>query len=162
MQALSMKIRLLAVSFVLLAALDIRDSAAEETAASVPLEQPKAPSPDHYGASFRMGFNINASFKNSGAYNGQGHLVPIPGQGLQYQAGNPNGDANGNRTYEDGYIWRDSSGNTLGYSRYWGYDNASQYNPANGTIVMHSSSSPGVDSSGRDGDPALGFEIGYQ
>jgi len=162
MEALSMKIKLLALSFVSFAAIAIGNSAAEEPAASAPVEEPRALSPDHYGASFRLGFNINASFKNSGAYNGQGHLVPVPGQGLQYQNGNPNGDANGNRTYEDGYIWRDSSGNTLGYSRYWGYDSASQYNPANGTIAMHSSSSPGVDSSGRNGDPALGFEISYQ
>jgi len=65
-----------------------------------------------------MGFNISADFKNLGAFTPQGHLVPIPGK-VRYRSRHPNGDAVGNRPYEDGYVWVDSSGNALGYSRYW-------------------------------------------
>ena len=158
-----MKKRLLTLCLIASAAFPARHSAGQETPAAISLESPKAPSPDHYSASFRLGFNINATFKNSGSFGPQGHLVPIPGLGSPLQPGNPNGDANGNRTYEDGYIWRDSSGNAFGYSRYWGYDNAEvQYNSSKGTIVMHSSSSSGVKSTGGDDDPTLGFETGYQ
>src|SRR5437773_9492153 len=84
--------------------------------------EPSTQSPDRYSASLRMGFNITADFKNLGSFPAQGHLVPIPGQGLVLEPSSPNGDAAGNLTYEDGYVWKDSSGNALGYSRYWGYD----------------------------------------
>src|SRR5215470_6177896 len=107
---------------------------AQDAPAADRLEEPATKSPDRYNLSFRMGFNIKADFKNIGALTPQGHLVPITGQGDVPQAANPNGDAIGNRTYEDGYVWVDSSGNSLGYSRYWGYDNIGQYNPAAGTI----------------------------
>src|SRR5438876_3569793 len=118
-------------------------------------------SPDRYSLSLRMGLNIKADFKNLGSFPAQGHLVPIPGQGDVLQAANPYGDAIGNRTYENGFVWVDSSGNAMGYSRYWGYDSSSQYNPGNGTITMNSSSSPGTSSKDRDGDPQLGFEVTY-
>ena len=134
---------------------------AQDTPAADRLEDPATKSPDRYSLSFRMGFNIKADFKNIGALSPQGHLVPITGQGNVAQPANPNGDAIGNRTYEDGYVWVDSSGNALGYSRYWGYDSASQYNPAAGTITMHSSSSPGTSSNNRDGDPQMGLEFTY-
>src|SRR6266481_10134808 len=83
------------------------------------LTSPPEKSPDRYNLSFRMGFNITADFKNLGAFSPLGHLVPIPGQGAVSQPASPNGDAVGNRTYEDGYVWVDSSGNALGFSRYW-------------------------------------------
>jgi len=134
---------------------------AEDAALADRLTPPPEKSPDRYNLGFRMGFNITADFKNLGAFTPEGHLVPIPGQGSVSQPASPNGDAVGNRTYEDGYVWVDSSGNALGYSRYWGYDSSSQYNPAAGTILMHSSSSPGTSSNNRDGDPQMGFEFTY-
>src|SRR6266404_2716647 len=150
-----------AALLVCLAALPISQAHAEDTASADLLTPPVTKSPDRYNLSFRMGFNITADFKNIGAFSPQGHLVPISGQGSVGQPASPNGDAVGNRTYQDGYVWVDSSGNALGYSRYWGYDNSSQYNAAAGTISMHSSSSPGTDSKDREGDPQMGFEFTY-
>jgi formylglycine-generating enzyme len=37
--------------------------------------------------------------------------------------------------YDDGYVLVDSTGNAGGYTRYWGYDNASQI--VNGLLVLH-------------------------
>jgi hypothetical protein len=144
-----------------LAASPIGQAQAEDTASADLLTPPVTKSPDRYNLSFRMGFNITADFKNIGAFSPQGHLVPIPGQGAVSQPANPNGDAVGNRTYQDGYVWVDSSGNALGYSRYWGYDNLSQVNLRAGTISMHTSSSPGTDSNDRAGDPQMGLEFTY-
>ena len=133
-------------------------------AAASALQLPEEKSPDRYGLSFRMGFNITTSFKNVGNLAPTGHLVPRPEAGLtlQEQAGNPDGDAFGNRTYEDGYVWRDNTGNALGFTHYWGYDSKPlQYNSTLGTIEMHSSSSPGVNSNDQEDDPQLGLEFTY-
>src|ERR1041385_487862 len=51
----------------------------------VNLDPPETKSPDHYGLAFRLGFNIHADFLHSGAFAPQGHVVPIPGRGLQAQ-----------------------------------------------------------------------------
>lgn len=153
--------RILAQLLIWLAMPAAWQSSAQDAAPAEQLVAPPAKSPDRFNLSLRMGFNITADFKNAGSIAPQGHLVPIPGQGSVQEPANPNGDSIGNRTYQDGYVWVDSSGNALGYSRYWGYDNSSQYNPATGTILMHSSSSPGTSSNGRDGDPQMGFEFSY-
>src|SRR5882672_3916430 len=150
-----------ALLLVWLATAPVWQAKAEDATPADRLTPPPGKSPDRYSLGFRMGFNITADFKNLGAFTPQGHLVPIPGQGSVAQPGNPNGDAVGNRTYQDGYVWVDSSGNALGYSRYWGYDNLSQVNLRAGTISMHTSSSPGTDSNDRSGDPQLGLEFTY-
>src|SRR5207249_1071189 len=97
-------------------------ASAQDSSMASKLEGPEIRSPDRYGLSFRLGFNISADFSHSGSFLPQGHLVPIPGRGNQLQPANPDGDAIGDRTYEDGFIWKDSSGNAFGYTRYWGYD----------------------------------------
>jgi hypothetical protein len=137
---------------------------AQDAATDSALQLPEKKSPDRYGLSFRMGFNITTSFKNAGSVPPPGHLVPQPGAGmtLQSQPGNPDGDQFGNRTYEDGYVWVDNTGNAMDFTHYWGYDNkALQFNPSAGTIDMHSSSSPGVNSNNRSDDPQLGLEFTY-
>jgi hypothetical protein len=121
------------------------------------LDQPPTEEKNHFRAAYRMAFNINASFKNIGSIASPGHIVP--GQGLQL--GNP-GPATGggvNRTYEDGYNWVDSTGNSMGYTRYWGYDSSSQL--VGNSIVMHSTTSSGASSPNRSDDPSPGFELTY-
>ena len=153
--------RILAQLLISLAVPAAWQSVAQDAPPADQLTAPPAKSPDRFNLSLRLGFNITADFKNVGNIAPQGHLVPIPGQGSVPQPASPGGDSIGNRTYEDGYVWVDNSGNALGYSRYWGYDNASQHNDPNGTITMHSASSPGTHSNDREGDPQLGFEFSY-
>src|SRR5262245_56405568 len=92
-------------------------SSAQDAPMTAQLEPPPTRSVDHYGMGFRMGFNIKADFTHSGSFSPQGHVVPIPGRGLELQPANPDGNATGDRTYEDGYVWKDSSGNAFGFSR---------------------------------------------
>ncbi|HEY3760508.1 MAG TPA: hypothetical protein VGN23_02060 [Verrucomicrobiae bacterium] len=96
--------------------------------------------------SFRYGLNIKASIKGVG-----NDFTPgaVPG------------------VYSDGYVLTDSTGNALGYSSYWGYDNASQNNeagsPAN-TITFHDPTATGIPSeiSGGGGhNPNIGAELTY-
>src|ERR1035437_8149694 len=60
----------------------------------------------------RFGMNFKADFQNN--------VNPGPEAGAA------------NHTYNDGYVLVDSSGNAGGLTWNWGYQNASQYNPAGG------------------------------
>ena len=95
------------------------------------------------------GFNISADFKESGKF-------VISG----------NNAAAG--VYDDGYVLVDQTGNAGGYTSFWGYDNASQYNPAGvtthgpGTLAMHNSSSyTTAGSASENGEPFPGFDMVY-
>jgi hypothetical protein len=100
---------------------------------------------NRFGASFRTPFNLKVDFEQVGAY--------APPTGLRLT---PDGDP---FNYDDGYVLVDSTGNLMGYTRYWGYDSASQL-PGDGTLLMHSSSSSGA-TLGGDEDQPLGFELTY-
>ncbi len=66
--------------------------------------------------------------------------------------------------YDDGYVREDQTGNAGGYTSFWGYNNASQYNAAAGTLDMHSITSfttTGNGSSQQDGGPFPGFDMAY-
>jgi len=92
----------------------------------------------------QFGLNLNAHFN----YQGNGN------------AGSP-GPATGggqNRTYQDGFVKVDSSGDAGGQTWNWGYQNSSQVTP-NG-IVMHSSSAT-VGSSEDNGNPQHGFDLAF-
>lgn len=108
-----------------------------------------AESRNRLDASLRMVFNVNTHFKNVGAFSsGNTRLTP-------------DGDA---FNYDDGYVLTDSTGNQMGYTRYWGYDNDSgAFNqlPGDGTILMHRNSSTGASSSGKRDEPELGLELTY-
>ena len=54
-------------------------------------------------------------------------------------AGNPGqpGVPGQNHFYDDGYVRVDETGNTSGLTSYWGYADASQYDPATGQLVYH-------------------------
>lgn len=64
--------------------------------------------------------------------------------------------------YDDGYVRVDDTGNAQGYTSYWGYENASQYDSGSQTLLMHSSSSFSADGGGKlESDISVGFELAY-
>jgi hypothetical protein len=99
----------------------------------------------HFRIGAMVGMNISANFTEKGTFG-------IPNKNL----------ANG--IYDDGYVRPDSSGNAFGQTSNWGYNNASQYNPANGgTIAMHSITSYATAGSNtrEDAAPFPGFDMAY-
>lgn len=103
-------------------------------------------SPNQFTGSFRMGFNVKTSFENVGAF------TSAPSQTT------PAGDA---FNYDDGYVLTDSSGNQMGYTRYWGYTSPGQL-PGNGTLLMHRSTSAGSTVGGEVEEPLPGFELTFR
>lgn len=116
------------------------------SSATAQLELPPAASPNRFGASFRMAFNVTVDFENVGAFASPAGLRTTP-DGAPFN-------------YDDGYVLTDSTGNLLGYTRYWGYDSASQV-PGDGTIVMHTTSSTGSSVAAPNENPYLGLEVTY-
>lgn len=97
----------------------------------------------HFRVGALVGLNINANFNMKGQFN-----------------------ASGNKTsgvYDDGYVHADKAGSTDGYTSYWGYDKASQYDAATHTLTMHSASTFAPTSSGAasEGGVFPGFEMAY-
>ena len=127
-----------------------------ETSTPIPLDSPPADSPNRFGLAWRMSFNIQVGFKNSGAF--AARTDPGPAIGSAYD-----------RSYDDGFNRVDTTGNNhgTGYANttwYWGYDNESQIIPSTSNpqgVVMHSSSSAGAATRSRDDDSAPGFEFSY-
>ena len=110
-------------------------------------DAPESRSHNRFGLSYRMGFNVPVSFKHLGGY-----------PALSTPRHTPDGDL---YNYDNGYALVDSSGNAMGYTRYWGYDQASQVS-ANNTITMQRSSSAAKASSNDHYDvPMSGFELTY-
>jgi hypothetical protein len=111
------------------------------------IEPPVSDSLNHFGVSYRMGFNISARFKNLGGFDPQS---------------NPRAATSGtDHTYDDGHNMVDSSGNAGNSTWFWGYDSASQL-PGNDMIVMSSSSSPATGKSKeQEEDPQHGIEFTY-
>src|ERR1035437_8830196 len=99
---------------------------------------------NHFGLDFRMGFNIQAKFTGAGVL-----AAPPP----------PSAGPAVNRTYSDGFVNVDSSGNAGNLTWNWGYQHASQVSGY--TLLMHAASvSSGASDSSSD-DPNLGFEVSY-
>ena len=108
-----------------------------------PLEKASVNSTNRLSLSLRYGLNISAKFRGIGSAGGAGH-------------------------YSDGYVLTDSTGNFLGYTSNWGYDNSSQYSqlgnvnqPAN-SFSYHSPvpAKSGAPASGN-GDSTPGVELTY-
>ncbi len=122
-------------------------SALTNTTAPLNLDPPPALLRNRLGLSYRMGFNAPVTFKNVAP-------VPAPGVARYTLDGQP-------YNYDNGYVWEDASGNAMGYTRYWGYDNANQVSP-DGTILMQRSMSveSGYQADPSD-DPMSGVELTY-
>lgn len=96
----------------------------------------------HFRIGAMVGLNISANFSEKGLFNISG-----------------NNAANG--IYDDGYVHPDQSGDPK-YTSYWGYNKSSQYDAANQTLTMHSTTSYSmVGSSKDDGGPSPGFDMAY-
>ena len=102
--------------------------------------------------SLRFGLNIHAKFSGIG-----GGL--LPGSTAGNGRFTPNGDP---YNYDDGYVLTDTTGNFLGFTSYWGYDNASQYNQGANTFAFHNTTTTGIPTTTSGGDnPYLGLELTY-
>jgi hypothetical protein len=96
------------------------------------------------------GFNIKGSFELGGQF---------PISGTDPGATGVNGV---NHVYDDGYVRVDDTGNAQGYSGYWGYENASQYDPgAQRMLFRHSTSFTGQGTGSAENDFTLGAELAY-
>lgn len=117
------------------------------SALNLNLDPPAAPSPNRFSLSYRMGFNAPVSFRD---------VAPIPAPSVAQDT------LDGSLyNYNNGYVLTDSSGNAMGYTRYWGYDNASQVS-GNGTVVMQKSLSVETASVSDPSDnPMSGVELTY-
>lgn len=107
------------------------------------------------GISYRAAFNISANFTGLGGFtslNTPGIPGPTPTIG---------GPGTVVRTYDDGFIGVDVSGNAGGTTTYWGYNNSAAQ-VVGGNVLMHNSSSPATASSGGvRNDPQSGIELSY-
>lgn len=105
------------------------------------------------GVSYRAGFNISASFSGLGGYTSPNN-PGAPGQ----ITGDPGTVV---RTYDDGFIGIDISGNAGGRTTYWGYDSDWRQTVGD-TVQMHNSSSPATARTGSVDDGAQhGIELNY-
>ena len=98
----------------------------------------------HFRIGALVGMNISANFSRSGS------AFSISG----------NNPASG--IFDDGYVRTDQTGNAGGYTSYWGYNNASQYNAANNTLTMHATTAFSASGSANaDGGAFPGFDMAY-
>lgn len=98
-----------------------------------------------------LGFNIEADF----TFGGSGITAGNP-------AG-PTGVPGVNHFYEDGSVLVDATGNAQGYTSYFSYNDAAQYNAGAQRLTYHSTAAytaAAAKDSASD-DPHLGFEVSY-
>jgi hypothetical protein len=109
----------------------------------VRLEEPKE-NPNRFSVSGTAVWNVKADFSrfNPGSNRGPG---PAAG-GVDH-------------FYDDGYNRVDHTGNSGGYTSFWGYKNPSQLDTANDRLLMHSTRQTGGEIKDIDDDPHLGFQL---
>ena len=92
---------------------------------------------------YRMGWSMSLKLRNVGS---------LPA------ANNPS--ING-KSYGDGFVGKDDTGNAGNLTTYWGYQNPSQVVDGNSYLVMHNSNSGQIGSS-SNGDTYNGLELTWQ
>lgn len=111
-----------------------------------------APSLNKFGIAYRMGFDMNTTFKRVGGLPAKSNPGPSTGTGQVH-------------TYDDGYILPDSRQVNDHFTWNWGFNNSSQVQSGSGTpygyLLLHSSGSAETTSH-QDGDPQQGFEVTYE
>ena len=104
---------------------------------------------NHFRLGGFVGMNIKADFKLNGNFAVTGSN---PGQ---------TGVGGVNHFYDDGYVRVDDIGNAQGYTSYWGYNNASQFDGAN-TLTFHSANSyTTTGDASVSADPQIGVDLAY-
>jgi hypothetical protein len=131
-------------SLFLLAALSPSVFAGDPSAKGA-IDMPSAKSRWTFGASFSPLLNVESDFSGLGSFNSAFAPQP-PGGGRDYE-------------YEDGYVRVDITGNAMGLTGYWGYDNASQYDAGNETLSFNLTSGLANGRAGETEDYSPGFEI---
>ena len=112
---------------------------------------------NRFGLSYRLGFNISATFNNLG-----GFAVLDPLTNPRHSLRTPNGDL---YNYDNGYVYPDQTQNAHpGYTWYYGYVTGTSLSPANAPTdfdLYHSSAAGNISSRDNDGDPQHGLEVTY-
>jgi hypothetical protein len=110
--------------------------------------KPADNNPNRFSLGPRFGLNFKADFSRSGGAAAGSNPGPATGGGID-------------RTYDDGYVRVDSSGNDGGLTWNWGYQNSGQV--VGDTLQFHSTltTSPSAISGASD-DPQMGLELTYQ
>lgn len=105
--------------------------------------------PNRFSLGARIGFNFKADFsRNGGGAASTSNPGPATGGGVD-------------RTYDDGYVRVDSSGNDGGLTWNWGYQNAGQV--VGDTMEYHSTQTTSPSAiRGETDDPQMGLELTYQ
>ncbi len=97
----------------------------------------------HFHIGAMVGLNISGNFHLNGNLGVSGSN---PGKGI----------------YDDGYVRTDQTGNSGGYTGYWGYNNASQYNAAAHTLTMQAITGFSAnESASANAGPSAGFDLAY-
>jgi hypothetical protein len=122
-------------------------SSSPDAGSSLKLDLPKAESANRFGLNYRMGFNAPVSFKNLGGF----PALSVP----RYT---PDGDR---YNYDNGYALPDGRVGNTEFTRYWGYDNASQVSGNNAIVMQRSSSSATASSDNHYDNPMSGLELTY-
>ena len=105
--------------------------------------------PNQFGFGARLGLNIKARFSNLGGYTSGASPGPASGAGGL------------DRTYDDGFVRVDGSGNRGGLTWNWGYQSAAQI-AGNDTVLMHATAAPANLASSAQSDPQWGGEFFYK
>ena len=118
-------------------------SASAQPAQFPGVEYPSLDTTNRVTLSLRFGLNISTKFRGVGSAGGPGH-------------------------YSDGYVLTDSTGNFLGYTSNWGYNNASQYsqlgtvNQPPNSFAYHNPVASAKSASPSSGDnPNVGVELKF-
>jgi hypothetical protein len=96
----------------------------------------------HFRIGALVGMNISANFSMNGTFGISGNN---PAQGI----------------FDNGYVRQDQTGNSGGYTGYWGYNNPSQYNAGVQTLTMNAATSFSATSSGKGTGVFPGFDMAY-
>lgn len=101
-----------------------------------------------FGISYKLNFNVSADFSNIGSF----PALSNPGAPLAAP-----GDV---RTYDDGFVGVDNTGNAGNLTTFWGYNNAGQVQGGN-IVYSSASSAGGADSLDNDSELQHGVELTY-
>jgi hypothetical protein len=134
-----------------------------DTAQALAAAKTQGDTKNRIGLSYRFPIGFTADFKDVGGFTAMGTYV----NGVGNQPGNPGSSSTApqNRTYENGYVWVDQTGNAGGQTWFWGYNNVdAQAIPdpsAPVAIAMQSSASAEVSINDRKDEMVPGFELNY-
>jgi len=100
------------------------------------------PDRNRIGLGYRMGFNTSVDFRSLGS-------TPL--------ANNPSVTG---RSYDNGFVGTDDTGNAGGLTSYWGYQSAGQVTDGDEFLLMRSSNAGALGTNPED-EPTHGFELSY-